>query len=137
MQKSVQLIKDKILNTQEIIELKKLELKYYFEELHSVLKTEYPLESFIGKPYQRHRSKWGRFDPEKDTVIFKQSTCSSYSHLQIHDILSGADLNLMLSTEFFISHNEYALFVEYDFDSQEEDTPHSEKWIYEYLILPI
>lgn len=137
MKKSVQAIKDNIRNTQEIIELKKLELKNSFENLHSVLKKEYPLASFIGKPYQRHRSKWGLFDPEENNVIFKESTCSSYGHLDIHDILSGADLNLMLSTEFFISHEQYALFVEYDFDSQEEDTPHEEKWIYEYLILPL
>lgn len=137
MKKSVQDIKDNIRNAQEIIELKKLELKNYFEELHSVLKKEYPLESFVGKPYQRHRSKWGRFEPDEDNVIFKESYCSSYDYFTIHDILHGADLNLMLGTEFFISHEQYALFVEYDFDSQEENIPHEEKYIYEYLIFPL
>lgn len=137
MKKSVQEIKDNIRNAQEIIESKKLELKNYFEKLHSVLKKEYPLEYFIGKPYQRHRSKWGLFEPDEDNVIFKESYCSSYDYLEIHDILSGADLNLMLGTEFFISHEQYALFVEYDFDSQEEKIPSSERFIYEYLIFPL
>jgi hypothetical protein len=139
MKKSIQTIKDKICSYNEVISSNEIERERAFEDLRLAFEKEYPLVSFIGKPYQRHRPKWGKFVPEykEYNKSFEKELFKNLNYLKNYDILSGADLNLTLETEFFISHNEYAVFVDYEQEFENLNIPTSAKEIYEYLILSL
>ncbi len=134
MNTKIQELKYSINKSYYIISKEQDNIKKIKQQINSILKSQYTLENMVGKPYQRHRSKWGSFQPEESNALFDQIQVESFNHLEVHDILSGADLNITLGTEFFVSHSNYIVFVEYDMFEDPEDPDIS---IYEYLIFQI
>lgn len=134
MNTKIQELKDSINKSYFIISKEEDNIKKIKQEIKSILESQYTLDTMVGKPYQRHRSKWGRFEPEDSKDLFEKFQIESYNHLEVYDIFSGADLNLHFGTEFFTSHSNYILFVEFDMFENPEDEDRS---IYEYLIFEI
>ena len=134
MNTKIQELKDSINKSYFIISKEEDNIKKIKQEIKTILESQYTLDKMVGKPYLRHRSKWGHFEPEYSNDLFEEVQIESYQHLEVYDIFSGADLNLHFGIEFFTSHSNYILFVEFDMFENPEDEDRS---IYEYLIFEI
>ncbi len=59
MNTKIQELKDSINKSYFIISKEEDNIKKIKQEIKSILESQYTLDTMVGKPYQRHRSKWG------------------------------------------------------------------------------